>query len=268
MSETPDSNGAAARQPESFHPPIGALIPFDFEGAAVRVITQDDGPRFVLADVCRVLEIGNTSDAARRLDDDEKGVDSIDTPSGVQQMTIINESGLYSLILTSRKAAAKRFRKWVTAEVLPAIRRTGGYIVAAPEETPEQLAVRALNVLQDTVDRQKAQLAITMPKADALDLIATADGSHCITDAAKLLQMRPKDLFGYLGRSGWIYRRAGADHWCGYQSKLVSGDLEHKVTTVLRADGSEKTTEQVRITAAGLVKLAKLVGSAAALRAA
>lgn len=95
-----------------------------------RMIDRNGEPWFVLADVCRVLEIGNPSDAARRLDDDEK--DTLDNVEGiassrVQSLTIINESGLYSLILTSRKPGAKTFKKWVTAEVLPSIRKTGGY---------------------------------------------------------------------------------------------------------------------------------------------
>lgn len=92
-----------------------------------RTIDRDGEPWCVLADVCRSLEIGNPSDAAKRLDDDEKGVVSIDTLGGRQTVIIINESGLYSLILTSRKESAKRFKKWVTAEVLPTIRKTGSY---------------------------------------------------------------------------------------------------------------------------------------------
>lgn len=102
-------------------------IPLVFEGHSVRVINRDGTPWFVLADVCRVLDVANSRNATARLDEDERGVHSVDTPSAAQQMTIINESGLYSLVLTSRKPAAKRFKKWVTAEVLPAIRRTGGY---------------------------------------------------------------------------------------------------------------------------------------------
>lgn len=106
------------------------------------------------------------------------------------------------------------------------------------------------------LEAANAELA---PKAEALDRIATADGSLCITDAAKALQMRPKDLFNYLREHGWIYRRAGAGHDVGYQSKTTTGLLEHKVTTVLRADGSEKITEQVRITPKGLAKLSALI---------
>lgn len=92
-----------------------------------RILDKDGEPWFVLTDVCGELGIGNPTDAAHRLDDDEKGIDSIETLGGRQNVITISESGLYSLILTSRKEGAKRFKKWVTAEVLPSIRKTGRY---------------------------------------------------------------------------------------------------------------------------------------------
>jgi len=116
---------------------MSSLVPFLFEGAPVRVLTPDDAPWFVLADVCDVLEIANSRDAAGRLDEDEKGVALTDTPGGRQEMSIVSESGLYALILRSRKPAARRFRKWVTAEVLPSIRKTGRYLASG---VPEQIA--------------------------------------------------------------------------------------------------------------------------------
>ncbi|MCX5614450.1 phage antirepressor KilAC domain-containing protein [Bombella saccharophila] len=237
------------------------LIPFSFEGKSVRVIKQGDTPHWVLVDVCDVLEIRNSRDASSRLDDDEKGVGITDTLGGPQEVAIINESGLWSLVLTSRKPEAKRFKKWLTAEVIPAIRKTGGYMVATPEETPEQLALRAMQVLQATVDRQKVQIADMQEDVSALDRIAKADGSLCITEAAKALQMRPKDLFDYLSRNNWIYRRPGGKTWLGYAQRCNTGDLEHKVHTVLKADGSEKVCERVLVTAQGLRKLAKLLPS-------
>lgn len=95
-----------------------------------RIIDRGGEPWFVLVDVCRSLEIGNPSDASRRLDDDEKdALDIIDPMGRTQRATVINESGLYSLILSSRKEAAKRFKKWVTSEVLPTIRKTGSYSI-------------------------------------------------------------------------------------------------------------------------------------------
>lgn len=110
---------------------------FDFEGHAVRMQMLRDEPWFVLTDVCRVLDIKNARDAASRLDDDEKDDVGITDAIGRQQKTtVINESGLYSLILTSRKDEAKRFKKWVTSEVLPAIRRTGFYMAEPGFEFP------------------------------------------------------------------------------------------------------------------------------------
>lgn len=132
----------------------------------------------------------------------------------------------------------------------------------APALTDDEIVVRALTIQQQRIEALQATVAIMAPKAEALDRIAGTDGTHCITDAAKALQVRPKDLFDYLSRRGWMYRRPGADHWCAYQAKIVAGDLVHKVTTVLRPDGSERTVEQVRITAQGLTKLAKQLRAA------
>lgn len=116
-----------------------AVSVFDSMGQRLRVITKDGEPWFVAADVCAALTIGNTSMAMERLDDDEKGISSIDTLGGKQEFAIINESGLYNLILGSRKPEAKRFKKWVTSEVLPSIRKTGGYRIpqASSQVAPE-----------------------------------------------------------------------------------------------------------------------------------
>lgn len=108
--------------------PLDDLTVFDFEDAAVRIVTRDGDPWFVAADVCRILDLGNTAMAVSRLDDDEKGVATVDTLGGPQEMLILAESGLYTLVFTSRKPEAKRFRKWVTGTVLPAIRRHGVYV--------------------------------------------------------------------------------------------------------------------------------------------
>ncbi|CAN7309897.1 phage antirepressor KilAC domain-containing protein [Cupriavidus necator] len=124
-----------------------------------------------------------------------------------------------------------------------------------PQSLPE-----ALRLAADEAERRaaaEAKLAIAAPKAEALDRIATAEGSLCVTDAAKALQMKPRELFNWLSGNQWIYRRTGSPNWIGYQNKLQSGLLEHKVTTVERNDGSEKVTEQVRVTPKGLAKIAE-----------
>lgn len=123
---------------------------------------------------------------------------------------------------------------------------------------PSQLAQIANQLIEVTRD-QARQIEAMREDVEKLDRIAEADGSFCITNAAKLLQMRPKDLFEWLQGNGWIYRRPGSTGYLGYQSKTATSLLEHKVTTVLRADGSEKVTEQVRVTAKGLTKLAALI---------
>ena len=126
------------------HQKVTSLAPFAFEGRQLRVITDDRGATwFVAADVCAVLEIRNQWDAFTRLDDDEKGVSSIPTAGGHQSMTTVNEPGLYSLIFGSRKPEARAFKRWVTHEVLPVIRRTGSYSTAPTPQLPPGIHVVA-----------------------------------------------------------------------------------------------------------------------------
>lgn len=129
------------------------LVPFDFEGRPVRVVTDPQGePWFVAADV--LATIGLDRKALERLDEDEKGVSSIHTPGGGQEMTTVNEPGLYTLVLGSRKAEAKRFKRWVTHEVLPSIRKTGSYAVPgalASLPAPTQDRVTALLLISEAV---------------------------------------------------------------------------------------------------------------------
>lgn len=131
-----------------------------------------------------------------------------------------------------------------------------------PQTLPEALRLAA--ELAEQAQQQREQIASLAPKACALDRISCADGSLCITDTAKALQIRPRDLFSWLSAHHWIYRRPGGSGWLGYQDKVQQGLLEHKVTTVGLADGSERTTEQVRVTGKGLTRLAVLLESAAA----
>ena len=115
----------------------------------------------------------------------------------------------------------------------------------------------ALLTYSEMVIDLEQKVEVMQPTVEAYDRIAKADGSLCITDAAKALQMRPKDLIAKLSSSKWIYKRAGNSHWLGYQDKVQAGYLEHKITEVTRGDGTTKITEQVRITPKGLAKLAK-----------
>lgn len=126
-------------------------------GAALRVLDRNGDPWFVAKDVCAALEIQNTSDALKRLDEDEKGIDLIDTLGGRQNVSIVSESGLYALILRSDKPAAKAFRRWVTSEVLPEIRRTGSYGGIGPSLESRQ-AVKRLREAQEEMKQIQARM--------------------------------------------------------------------------------------------------------------
>ena len=139
---------------------MNEMIIFENEQfGAIRAIEKEGEPWFVAADVCRALELGEVHVAMRRLDDDEKGRCSIPTPGGVQEMSIINEPGLYSLVLGSRKPEAKAFKRWITHDIIPAIRKTGGYIHGADSMTTDELMAKALFVAQKTIENQKLRLS-------------------------------------------------------------------------------------------------------------
>ena len=125
---------------------MSQIIPFEFESHALRVNLDAAGqPWFVASDVCAALELPDTHKAIARLDDDEKGRNSIPTPGGQQDMSVVNESGLYNLVLGSRKHEAKRFKRWITHDVLPSIRKTGSYasgtsVAALPSPTQDRVS--------------------------------------------------------------------------------------------------------------------------------
>lgn len=149
---------------------------FKYENNDVRTVEMNGEPWFVLKDVCKVLGISKYRDAAERLDDDERAPVRVDTLGGAQEMTAVNESGLYNVILRSDKPEAKPFRKWVTSEVLPSIRKNGGYIAWQEQLTPSELMAKALLVANKTLAEREARIselkvqnAIMQPKAEYFD---------------------------------------------------------------------------------------------------
>lgn len=225
-------------------------LAFDFEGHAVRTINRDGVVWWVLADVCAVLDIINDRNAAARLDEDEKGVHTVDTLGGLQEMTVINESGLYSLILTSRKVAAKRFKKWVTAVVLPSLRRTGSFSVEAQPDLG-----RVLGVVEEALLVSKNAVKALTPKAQAYIQLTCMDGLHTLTDAAKLCGM-PRDRFiSTLEAVGWIYRPGGSGRLQGKADKIKAGFLTHKYHETRDRDGHLKERSQVVVTDRGVARL-------------
>lgn len=185
----------------------------------VRAVRGEDGePMFVAKDVCAALGLGNSRQALARLDDDEKGVISADTPGGEQQMQAVNEPGLYVLVLSSRKPEAKAFKRWVTHEVLPALRREGAYEV--PREEPLDLVIargmvaanQKIQLLEDRNDSLRRQAEELRPKAAFFDRCMESDALISVRDAAKMLKSFDRDmgerrLRELLREHGYVERR-------------------------------------------------------------
>lgn len=155
------------------------IMPFGFDGALVRAVKINNDPWFVASDVSSILGYRDAFNAVRHLDDDERGTRNVSTPSGIQEMTIISESGLYSLIFTSRKPEAKAFRKWVTSEVLPSIRKTGSYAL------PSRAALQHVNSVARLFGRTAAQKAWVDAGLPDYREMAEADDGDVIADLLK-----------------------------------------------------------------------------------
>lgn len=184
------------------------LMPFTYEGTPVRTVVVDGEPEFVAADVCRVLEHSNPSAAVAGLDEDERGLRNVETPSGAQQMVTVTEAGLYTLIIRSRKAEAKKFRRWVTHEVLPTIRKTGSYGQAVERLTPLEYA-RQLVVAEERAeleaaraDKAELQLAVEQKHRAAIE---GGDGIDLTTFGKKYFsEVRKTDFEQHLYDHGYL----------------------------------------------------------------
>lgn len=186
---------------------------FKYENNDVRTVEMNGEPWFVLKDVCVVLGLGTVSKVADRLDADEKGMNQIHTPGGMQDVTVINESGLYNVILRSDKPEAKPFRKWVTSEVLPSIRKNGGYIAGQEQLTPSELMAKALLVANKTLAEREARIseltvqnAIMQPKAEYFDELVDRNLLTSFRDTAKQLGVEEKKFISFLMEKKYIYR--------------------------------------------------------------
>ena len=180
----------------------------------IRALELDGQPWFVGKDVARALGYSNVRDAINRhVDPEDKGVVKHDTPGGTQEMTIINESGLYSLVLSSRLPGAKQFKRWVTSEVLPSIRKSGGYINGQETMSPEELMAKALMVAEKTLaEREKRISALTVenqilqPKADYFDQLVDRNLLTSLRDTAKELGIKEKKFIGFLVEKKYLFR--------------------------------------------------------------
>lgn len=210
---------------------------------------------FVAKDVCEALGVGKYRDSLTRLDDDERGSVLVDTPGGPQKVGTVNEAGFYKIVLRSRKPEAKAFQRWVTHEVLPAIRRTGGYIVAKQDETPDEIMARAVLVAQDTINRQKKQIEELKPKALFADAVAASDGTCLIGELAKMLRqngisMGQNRLFAWMRDRGYL-GKSGNNYNVPTQRAMEQGLFRIKETAVTHSDGHVTINRTPKVTGKG-----------------
>lgn len=205
------------------------------EFGEIRTVEIDGEPWFVGKDVAVALGYENPARAIRsHVDEDDKGVTKLVTPGGTQDVIIINESGVYSLILSSKLPAAKKFKHWVTAEVLPSIRKNGGYIQGQKELSPEELMAKALVVAQKTLAEREARISaltvenqIMAPKASYFDDLVDRNLLTGIRETAKEIGASPKKFVSFLLERKYLYRDQKGK-LMPYQPHVDSGLFELK----------------------------------------
>lgn len=231
------------------------------EFGTVRAVRGDDGePLFVARDVTDALGLDRT--ATRRLDEDEKGVRSTHTPGGNQQVLLVTEPGFYKLVLQSRKPEAKAFQRWVTHEVLPALRRDGAYMVARADETPEELMARALKAADATLARVRDENArltrrnqVLEPKALFADAVAASDGTCLVGELAKMMRQNGVEvgqnrLFAMLREDGYL-GNVGQNRNVPTQRAMDMGLFRIKETAVTHSDGHVTLSRTPKVTGKG-----------------
>lgn len=225
---------------------MSALDVFTYADQQIRSVVIDGEGWFVAADVARVLGYRMASDMTRRLDSDEKGTHSVRTPGGEQEVTVISEAGLYVAILGSQIDGAREFKRWVTREVLPAIRRTGQYgsAVALPASFAEALELAAAQARE--IEAQEAELVAARPKVEAYDAFMDADGYYSMEAAAKILGVGRTTFFRQLRDLG-IIQRVGRLPYQRYVHHFVV-----TASTYTTPDGVEHTSYTPRVRPAGL----------------
>ena len=231
------------------------------EFGQVRVVTQNGEPWFVAIDACEILEIKNTTDAMKRLDDDE--ATRFNLGGLVGEVNVVNESGLYSLILGSRKPEARKFKKWVTSEILPSIRKHGAYMTPETIEAallnPDTIIKIATRLKEEQQKRIAAENTIQLqaPKVLFADAVTTSKSSVLVGELAKILRQNGVDigqnrLFGWLRGNGYLCK-AGENFNLPTQYAMDLGLCEIKKTTINKPDGSSFVTRTTKVTGKGQV---------------
>lgn len=237
---------------------------FDFKGALLRTLTDEAGePWFVLKDCMSILDLGNPTETVKMFDDDEfSTTEVIDSIGRRQQAYIISEPGLYRLVMRSRKPEAKEFQRWVTHEVLPQIRRTGGYIPTTDADDDMTILAKAVMIGQRTMEQQQRKIAEQHtrivelePKARFADAVAASDGTCLVGELAKMLRQNGMDigqnrLFRLLQADGYL-GKSGSNRNVPTQRAMDLGLFRIKETTVTHADGHTTVSRTPKVTGKG-----------------
>lgn len=227
------------------------------EFGEIRTVQIDGDPWLVGKDVAQALGYQNPSKAlADHVDNEDKLNNETLLSLGQRGGWLINESGLYSLVLSSKLPGAKKFRRWVTAEVLPSIRRNGGYIAGQGSMTPEELMAAALIMANKTIEAQKEKLNACRPKVLFADSVAASRSSILVGEMAKLLKQNGVDIgqnrfFEWLRANGYLIRRKGTDYNMPTQKSMELELFEIKETTVSHSDGHTSVNKTPKITGKG-----------------
>ena len=222
----------------------------------IRTIKDAEAVYFVGKDVAETLGYTNTRKAlADHVDPEDKGVTKCYTPGGAQDVTTINESGLYSLVLSSKLPSAKRFKRWITSEVLPALRRQGGYMLTSENETPEQIMARALKIADEALKRKDALIDELKPKALFADAVSVSKNTCLVGELAKLMRQNGVDigqnrLFERLRQDGYLCRH-GSNHNVPTQRSLDLGLFVIKENVIPHADGHTTLHRTPKVTGKG-----------------
>lgn len=235
------------------------------EFGEIRTITKDNEPMFCLADVCKALEITHVTDVKNRLKQDGVGIaEVIDSLGRKQKATFINEANLYKTIFQSRKESAERFTEWVTGEVLPSIRKNGGYIAGQESLSDDELMAKALLVAQNKIAERdtlivEQQRAIEQMKPQKIfaEAVATSHTSILIGDLAKLIcqngvQIGQKRLFEWLRNNNFLIK-SGASRNMPQQRFVEQGLFEVKESNIQNPDGSVRITRTTKVTGKGQI---------------
>ena len=250
---------------------------WNYESSEIRTVQVNGEPWFVLADVCKVLELSSPHKVADRLENDERNqIPVTDSLGRYQNTAIINESGLYTVILRSDKPQAKPFRKWVTSEVLPSIRKHGAYMTDQALEkaltNPDFLIELATQLkteqeqrrrLETTVAAQSKQMEQDKPKVLFADSVAASSSSILIGELAKLIKQNGVDmgqrrLFAWMRENGYLIKRCGSEYNLPTQRSMERGLMEIKETSVIHS-GYTTISKTPKVTGKGQVYFINLL---------